>query len=151
MKKHPLLPADHKLIAAAIAAVKRPVLQLGGIHAPALVGAGVLLDDGQIITSVNLLADVGSLSVCAEPIAIAEAVLQPERHIVSVVAVYHHTVAEEPRVISPCGRCRESIMDYAGGSEVILRDPRTDNLFKTPAAELLPMRYADYWHEGQLV
>lgn len=151
MKKHPLSPADHELIAAAVAAVKRPVLQLGGERSPALVGAGLRLDDGQVITSVNLLADVGSLSVCAEPIAIAEAVRQPERKIVAVVAVYHHTAEEEPRVISPCGRCRESIMDYAGASYVILRDPKTDNLFKATAADLLPMRYADYWHGGQLL
>lgn len=149
MKKQDISPADHALVAAAIEAVKKPVLQLSGERAPALVGAALRLEDGRIITSVNLIADVGSLSMCAEPIAIAEAVKHPDKKIEAVVAVYH-MAGQEPRVISPCGRCREALADYALDSFVILREPGTAALFKARAADLLPLRYAEYWQAGQL-
>lgn len=150
MKKEDTSPADHELVAAAIAAVKRPVSQIAGEKAPALVGAALRLDDGRIITSVNLIADVGGLSVCAEPVAIAEAIRHPDRKIEAIVAVYHEA-GKEPRVISPCGRCREAITDYAQGCFVILREPRNTTLFKVRAGELLPLKYAEYWNGSNLI
>jgi cytidine deaminase len=149
MKKRDVLPPDHALVAAAIGVVKKPVLQLSGEAAPALVGAAARLNDGSIITAVNLIADVGSLSICAEPVAIAEAVRQPGKRIETIVAVYY-APGQEPQVISPCGRCREAIADYALDSHVILREPGSDVLFKVKAAELLPLRYGAYWRDGQL-
>lgn len=150
MKKEAISSDDHALVAAAIRAVKAPVSQPLGGKAPALVGAAVRLSDGSIITSVNLIADVGGLSVCAEPIAIAEAVRQPDKKIEAIVAVYH-APGQEPRVISPCGRCREAVTDYAPGSFVILREPRAEQLFKVTAAALLPLKYAEYWDGSQLL
>ena len=122
MKRHDISPEDHALVAAAITAVKAPVHQPCGGKAPALVGAAFRLSDGSIITSTNLIADVGGLSVCAEPVAIAQAVRHPDKKIEAVVAVYH-AEGHEPRVISPCGRCREAVTDYAPDCSVILRDP----------------------------
>lgn len=150
MKKKELSSLDKDLVAAAVEVVKKPVLQLSGEKAPPLVGAAVRLKGGQIITSVNLIADVGSLSVCAEPIAIAEAVGQPDKKIEAIVAVYH-VPGQAPRVVSPCGRCREVITDYAFDSFVILREPKTSSLFKVKAKELLPVRYSEYWNDGKLV
>lgn len=150
MEKHALSSLDHELIAAAVEAAKKPVSQLWGGKAPALVGAALRLEGGDVITSVNLIADVGSLSVCAEPIAIAEAIRQPGKKIAAIVAVYHEP-GHEPRVVSPCGRCRECIADYALESFVILRQPKSDSLFKVRAVELLPLRYAEYWQDNQLV
>ena len=150
MVKQDISPADQDLVAAAAAAVKKPVLQLSGEKAPALVGAAIRMNDGRIVTAVNLIADVGSLSICAEPIAIAEAAKHPDKKIEAMVAVYY-APGQEPRVVSPCGRCREAIADYALGSSVILREPGTSVLFKVRAADLLPLRYAGYWRNGQLV
>lgn len=150
MKKQELNPSDHDLIKAAVEAVKKPVLQLTGEATPAYVGAALRLQGGRVITSVNLIADVGSLSVCAEPIAIADAIKYPDKKIEAIVAVYQ-VPGQEPRVISPCGRCREIIADYAHESTVILREPHAAALFKVKAAELLPLRYAEFWHHGKLV
>lgn len=144
MKQHLLTIADRELIDAAIAAVKKPVMQLNGVKAPAYVGAALRLDDERIITAVNLIADVGSLSVCAEQIVIAEAVHDHERKMTAIVAVYQEPGCE-PKVISPCGRCREFIADYGMESFVILRNPGTEELFKVRAEELLPLRYGQYW------
>ncbi len=150
MKKEDVSDADRALVAAAAAAVKKTVRQPFGDTSPALVGAAVRLDDGSIVTSVNLIADVGGLSICAEPIAIAEAARQPDRKITEIVAVYH-VPGEEPRVVSPCGRCRESITDYAPDCSVILRAPGTADIFKVRAADILPLKYAEYWRGGRLI
>lgn len=150
MKKQKISAADKALVAAAVKAVKAPVRQLFGGKAPALVGAALRLNDGSIITSVNLIADVGGLSVCAEPVAIAEAVRHPDKKIVAVVAVYY-AAGQEPCVISPCGRCREAVTDYAPDSLVILREPGKKALFKVKALDLLPLKYAEYWRDDKLI
>ena len=142
---------DNALVAAAVAAVKTPVHQpCGGGKAPALVGAALRFDDGSIITSLNLIADVGPLSICAEPIAIAEAVQHTDKKIREIVAVYC-APGHAPLVIPPCGRCRETITDYAPDSAVILRDPGKTALFKVKALDLLPLKYAGYWRDDQLI
>jgi cytidine deaminase len=150
MKREDISPADQALVAAAIAAVKTPVRQIGGAEIPAFVGAAVRLDDGNIVTSVNLIADVGGLSICAEPVAIAQAIRLPGRHIEAVVAVYH-VPGQEPRVVAPCGRCREAVTDYAPHSHVILRDPGKEALFKVRSTDLLPLKYAEYWQGDKLI
>ncbi len=150
MEKRPLSPEDQALVKAAMDAVKKPVRQPEGGSAPALVGAAMRLDNGKIVTAVNLMADVGSLSVCAEPIAIAEANKFPEQKIQASVAVYLRP-GQEPRVIPPCGKCREIITDYAPGAEVVMRDPGSEALFKVKAADLLPWKYASFWQGSELV
>lgn len=149
MKQIDVTPADLELVAAAAAAVKKPVAQPDGVRAPALVGAALRLDDGQIVTAVNIIADVGSLSMCAEPLAIAAASRQPDRKIDIIVAVYCEP-GKEPKVVPPCGRCREFLADYAAKGQVILRDAGSTSLYKASVADLLPLRYGDYWKEGVL-
>lgn len=149
MQKHDLDMKDKELVAAAVAAVKKPIRQPGGIVAPALVGAAVCLDNGEIVTAVNLVADVGSLSMCAEPLALAEANKRTDRQVKVIVAVYCEP-GKEPKVVPPCGRCREFMTDFAPGGLVILRDPGSSQLFKTRAADLLPLKYGDYWKDGGL-
>jgi cytidine deaminase len=150
MKKSPITPEDQKLVKAAVTAVQKKVLQPLGEKGTAQVGAAVRLSGGKIITSVNLIADVGGLSVCAESVALAEAMRYPDKKVESIVAVYHMP-GKEPKVVSPCGRCREFITDYAGGSVVILREPKSSGLFKVKAVDLLPLKYASYWQGGKLV
>jgi len=150
MKKKSLTAADRKLVAAAVKAVKKPVLQLCGETAPALVAAALRLKGGKIITSVNLMTDVGSLATCAEPIALAQAAQMPAHPVEAIVAVYN-APGQDPVVVPPCGRCREAITDYALNAEVILREPKTAALFKVKAGDLLPYRYAQYWHGARLV
>jgi cytidine deaminase len=150
MNKIDLTNEDYDLVAAASESIRKPVLQIFGVKAPALVGAAVRLDDGRVILSNNLTADVGSISMCAEPFAIAEANRSPDRKIETVVAVYHE-LDREPKVVSPCGRCREVITDFAPAGFVILRDPRSPKLYKVRSVDLLPLKYGDYWQDGNLV
>lgn len=141
---------DRALVEAACAAVKQPVRQILGETLPALVGAAVRLDDGEILTSVNFTVDVGSISMCAEPFAIALANRKTDRHITAIVAVYR-APDHAPKVIPPCGRCREAITDFLPNGFVIMRTPNSEELFKVKAADLLPFKYGDYWNSGGLV
>ncbi len=150
MERFPLTSADHDLIKAASDKVKKPVMHFSGSHRPAPVGAALRLDNGDILTAINLKADVASLSVCAEPMIIAEARQHIDRKIETIVAVYY-IEGQEPRVIPPCGRCRELMTDFGKTGMVIMREPRSTELFKVHARELLPFKYADYWQEKNLL
>lgn len=149
MQRFPLDAKDHELIAVACEKVKKPVIHFSGIHRPAPVGAALRMDNGEIIASINLKADVASLSVCAEPMIIGEARQYTDRKIETIVAVYYQE-GREPKVIPPCGRCRELMTDFMDGM-VIMREPNSDELFKVRARELLPFKYADYWDQKVLL
>lgn len=144
MLKSDLTPQDIELVQAAIAAAKKPVLHINNEKCPALVTAAGRLDNGEIITGSNLMTDVGSISMCAEPFVINESNRREGRSVTTIVAVYHQP-GFEPKVIPPCGRCREVIVDFMTAGHVILRDPGSDKLYKVKPAELLPLRYGDFW------
>ena|SRR5690606_35018044 len=150
MERFPLTDADRELIKAACDKVRKPVMHFSGSHRPAPVGAALRLDNGEILTAINLKADVASLSVCAEPMLIAEARQRLDRKIETIVAVYY-IEGQEPRVIPPCGRCRELMTDFGKTGMVIMREPRGSALFKVHARDLLPYKYADYWEEKNLL
>jgi cytidine deaminase len=95
--------------------------------------------DGRIWTGLHLGATVGRLSVCAEPIALGRAIQDGASRIVTVVAVRHHKPDELPQeitVVTPCGACRELLMDYAPDCMVIVSATT-----KVAAASLLPLPY----------
>lgn len=144
MHKFDLTAQDHELVKIACAAAKRPVLHINNEKCPALVTSAARLDNGDVVTGSNLMADVGSISMCAEPFAINESNRREGRSIVSIVAVYHQP-GFEPKVIPPCGRCREVIVDFMPGGHVILRDPGSEALYKVKPTDLLPLRYGDFW------
>ena len=149
MQKFDLTHEDHELITAAVEAVKQPVLQIYNEKAPALVGAALRLENGKVFTALNLIADVGSISMCAEPQAIAHANRFPEHKITTIVSVYYQK-GREPMVIPPCGRCREVITDFSQGY-VIMRDPGTNTHYKVKAIDLLPYKYGEYWNGDTLI
>lgn len=150
MQKLDLSPQDVELVKAACDLAKKPVLQIYGEKIPPLVASAARLDNGDIVTGVNLITDVGSISMCAEPFAINEANRREGRTLTTIVAVYHNP-GFEPKVVAPCGRCREVIVDFIAKGHVILRDPGSDKLYKIRTPELLPLRYGDYWKGGDLL
>jgi cytidine deaminase len=97
------------------------------------VAAAIRGTDGQIWTGLHLGTTVGRLQICAEPIALGRALLEGDGTIHTAVAVRHPKPEEPDReiaIVSPCGACRELIVDYApdariilpGGNVVIARD-----------------------------
>ena len=106
------------------------------------VAAAVCARDGRIWTGIHLGATVGRMSVCAEPIAVGRALLEGDGTIATIVAVRHPKPEETDRemtVVSPCGACRELIVDHCPDASVILREGGA--LVKVPARLLLPTPY----------
>ncbi len=123
----------------ALVAVARAVIEAH--HRPFwhTVAAAIRSRDGRIWTGVHLGATVGRLGICAEPIALGRAILEGDGTVATAVAVRHRKPEEEPGrpdIVSPCGACRELLMDYAPDALVILPGP-----LKFPVRALLPVPY----------
>lgn len=128
---------DHELIAAANAVLERHYRPFW--HT---VAAAIRSTDGRIWTGVHIGTTVGRLAICAEAVAFGRAVLEGDGTIHTAVAVRHPKPEEEDRelaIVSPCGGCREMILDHAPDARVIVKD--SDTLIKLPIRSLLPLPY----------
>jgi cytidine deaminase len=128
---------DHALIAAANAVLERHYRTFW--HT---VAAAIRTKDGRIWTGVHIGTTVGRLAICAEAVAFGRSVLEGDGTIDTAVAVRHPKPEEEDRelaVVSPCGGCREMIMDHAPDARIILKDG--DGLIKLPIRSLLVLPY----------
>ncbi|MBU6535650.1 cytidine deaminase family protein [Streptomyces mayonensis] len=128
-------PVDHELVAAA-AHVARTRCR-GDNHT---VAAAARARDGRIVTAVNAYHFTGG--PCAELVVIGTAAARGAYDLVTVVAVGDR----ERGVVPPCGRCRQVLLDYFPGLEVIVGDG--EGVRSVPVAELLPATYV--WAEHQL-
>jgi cytidine deaminase len=99
------------------------------------VGAAVRCASGKVYAAVNV--ESCGYGPCAEPIAVGTAVSSGETQIVAVVAVCKE--GDGYPVLSPCGNCRQLLLDYAPEATVIYRDGRAD--VKATAREMLPGAY----------
>ncbi|MET9553516.1 cytidine deaminase [Streptomyces sp. NPDC006645] len=89
--------------------------------------------DGRIFTGLNVYHFTGG--PCAELVTIGAAAAVGAYDLVTVVAVGN----EGRGVQSPCGRCRQVLLDYFPGIEVVVR---TENgLRAVLVRELLPYAY----------
>lgn len=100
------------------------------------VAAAVLTKSGKIITSMNFYHFTGGPD--AEVAVLARVVSEGEEPI-KIVAVGHNGRG----VLSPCGRCRQTIFDYYPNMEVILTNDGNVKLI----ADLLPDTFN--WNEQQ--
>jgi cytidine deaminase len=138
-----LTEADQALLAAARAVVRQHYRY--GSHT---VGTALRTQDGQVFAAVNLDATVGRLAVCAEPVALGQAVLAGVgRGFEVIVAVRHPRPAhvhdavpdEAIAVVSPCGGCRDLLFDYAPDADVIV--PGIAGPIRVRLRDLLPVPY----------
>jgi cytidine deaminase len=134
-----LTHADHELIEAASEAIRRRYR-----HDWQEVGAALRLRSGRVFTGVSLDAYLGRMAVCAEAVALGQAITTAgEGDIETIVAVRHPPPEEADqtvRVVSPCGACRELISDYARSARVIV--PGNGGPHTVPITELLPNKYS---------
>ncbi len=97
---------------------------------------------GRIYTGLHLDTYVGRASVCAEAVALGQAMAAGETGVQAIVSVRHPRPREQHqdcKVVSPCGICREMLTDFAPGAVVILA--RDDALERVPVEQLLPAKY----------
>ena len=105
-----------------------------------MVGAALRAADGQVFTGVSMPANVGRVSMCAEPVALGNALGDGARDFETIVAV-RHPLPDESRdfeVVPACGACRELIADY--GHEIAVIVPHDGEHRKAAAIDLLPTR-----------
>ncbi|MBN1212175.1 MAG: cytidine deaminase [candidate division Zixibacteria bacterium] len=133
MKYLPVTEADRELIEAAKAVIRNNYV--AGRHH---VGAAVRGMSGQVYAGVHL--ESHAIDICAEAVALGTAASNGEREFRGIVAV---TMAggKEPRIISPCGVCRELIRFYGNDIEVLFME--RDELRKCRIDDLLPAAYID--------
>ena len=78
------------------------------------VGASVLTSDGVIIGGCNLENASYGLSICAERVAIFQAVASGHREIRAVVL---YTPTAKP--VTPCGACRQVLAEFGADAAVV--------------------------------
>ena len=98
------------------------------------VGAAVRCKNGKVYAGVNC---DGVHGACAEYIAVGVAISSGEREFDTIVAVHD----KAPNyVISPCGNCRQMLMEYSPDIFVILNDEQ-NRLVKVRIEDLLPFAW----------
>jgi cytidine deaminase len=133
-----LAPEDLALIDSARAAIAK--LYKENRHH---IGSALRTRAGRVYTAVHLDTYVGRASVCAEAVALGRALADGEQEIDAIVSVRHPRPAESDRtirIVSPCGICREMLVDFAQGSRVIV--PSENGPVAVAVEELLPRKYA---------
>ncbi|MEK6589321.1 MAG: cytidine deaminase [Nitrospinota bacterium] len=85
------------------------------------VGAAVLTHDGNIFTGCNIENSSYSLSICAERVALFNAVSSGHKRFMKIAVV---TDIEPPA--SPCGACRQVILEFGDDIEIIMANLKGD-------------------------
>jgi cytidine deaminase len=108
------------------------------------VGAAIRLRSGKIFTGVSLDAYLGRMAVCAEAVALGQAITSAgETGIDTIVAVRHPPPEDKNQaiaVVSPCGACRELIWDYDRNARVIV--PGEAGPTAESIGDLIPNKYS---------
>ncbi len=79
------------------------------------VGAALLMEDGTIVTGVNVENSSYGLTICAERTAVGRAIAAGYRNILAVAVATDNAG-------SPCGACRQVLTEFAGDVPVYLVD-----------------------------
>jgi len=125
-----------KLVAAAMQARARAVAPYSGFP----VGAALLARSGQIVSGANVESVSYGLTCCAERVALFKALTDGVRDIqaIAVVARYRHGP-------TPCGACRQLLMEFAPEALVLLADSaRPKHYRQYSVKELLPESFSDW-------
>jgi cytidine deaminase len=130
-----LSPNDQRrLVKAAIAARKRAVAPYSKFQ----VGAALLTRKGEIIGGANVESASYGLTCCAERVALFKALTEGRRDFIAVAVVANGAV-------SPCGACRQLLIEYAPKAEVFVADPaKPRDIQRYTVAELLPAAFSDF-------
>ncbi len=98
------------------------------------VGCALMCKNGNIYKGVNCDGIHGS---CAEYITVGMAISNGERDFETIVAVHDKS---KNFVVSPCGNCRQMMLEYCPDIKVIVND-ENGNMIKVKARDLLPFAW----------
>jgi len=120
---------DDELIAAA-----RELIEARGDAENHTVAAAARTGDGRIIKAVNVYHFTGG--PCAELVVIGLAASEAAGDLATIVAVGDRSRG----VVTPCGRCRQVLLDYYPNIQVIVPDG-SDAVRSVAIADLLPYEF----------
>jgi cytidine deaminase len=112
------------------------------------VGAAIALTDGRIFTGNNQENVAYPSGLCAERVALFHVMSQnPEAEIEAIAIAAHPQDFELSQVISPCGACRQALLEY----ETRMRRPikvilgsEHGEIYRIPSvASLLPLSFRE--------
>ncbi len=104
------------------------------------VGAAVRCPGG-VYVGINV--EACGYGPCAEPVAVGAAFTAGERDLLAIVAVGQQ--GDQWPVVSPCGNCRQLLLDYAPQAWVILA--AEGEVGKARVEQLLPASYRSSFDE----
>lgn len=99
------------------------------------VGAALLTTTGEVFTGCNIENASYGLTICAERVAVAKAVSTGFNDF-RAIAIY----ADQEEPISPCGACRQVLLEFGGETDVIMGNAKGVQLIMK-IHELLPMAF----------
>lgn len=95
------------------------------------VGAALLTDDGDIYSGANVENAVFPLTMCAERVAVFEAVSQGKKTFQAIAVVTQNGG-------TPCGSCRQVLAEFGLETIVLIADTAGNLLNSYTVGELLP-------------
>ena len=101
------------------------------------VGAALLTKSGKVYTGCNVEISSYGLTICAERTAMFKAVSEGEKRFTAIAVA-----ADEKGFTSPCGACRQVIMDLAGDIDFIMTN-RKGELKIMKMSALIPFPFGD--------
>ena len=123
-------PAQGELVERAREAASRAWAPYSHFH----VGAAVLGSNGEIIPGCNVESASYGISCCAERVALFSAVAQGVKPVRLAVSCVDAPADAPESSKTPCGACRQIILDLMGGGALI----EIDGVGEFTALELLP-------------
>ena len=116
-----------------IAAAKQARTRAYAPYSRFKVGAAILADDGKIYAGGNVENAAYPNGVCAETSAISAMVLGGGRQIREIAVV-----AGGPKLVTPCGGCRQRIREFADQDVVVISHGVDGSPLSQTVAQLLP-------------
>jgi len=90
---------------------------------------------------IGLHLDNDGFDICAEPVAISDALKHGETDFAKMVSVFWSgTKGEEPQIIRPCGNCRQIISEHIPNVEVVIGEDAGKYISKL-GMDLMPDPY----------
>jgi cytidine deaminase len=133
---------EQQLVANAKSALKTAYAPYSGF----LVGASVLLENGEIINGSNQENVAYPSGLCAERVALFYAGAKyPDVRVKTIAVSVLSKNFEVKDVVSPCGACRQVMAEYEDKQEqaikVILHSPTDEVLIANTVEDLLPFMF----------
>jgi coenzyme F420-0:L-glutamate ligase/homotetrameric cytidine deaminase len=119
--------------------IEQAKLALNDAYAPYSgfkVGAALLSKSGQVYSAANMENASSGAGICAERSALAKAIASGDREFEAIAIAGND---KEP--ISPCGICRQSLIEFGDDILVIMTDMRGEALIAN-VADLLPQAFS---------